>query len=379
MEAAAVSYPEFEQDLAALLGMSAETHRPLLWGSGRHEASPTPRSRRLAALARSRPPPAHATFPGANGRIVRGRRARATCFRAIITLPPMGSGRGRDVRFVRDCQLSESGEPDSGDCAIEYRSPSWAPERAPAGVRLRGRDRAGELRPQRLRAARRRRPPTMASPPIAPRPRAGVHRPRGLAPRPLRARHVGRRGSADRGPRGARPTGPAQPDRLRARRRDLQRHAARRAGCDRIARGSAPSWSPSGRSIAFARRGGIYVARRRRQRAAARGPLLGLPHARLLARRAPARLQAATAWWWRGSATAGACARSSRTCAGASTPPSPPGSRAERSPGPSSLAAAWWWRSTGRPEPGRAPLRARRRGRSASPTSTRAPCTAPPR
>jgi Tol biopolymer transport system component len=29
----------------------------------------------------------------------------------------------------------------------------------------------------------------------------------------------------------------------------------------RIARGTAPSWSPSGRSIAFARSGGIYVAR----------------------------------------------------------------------------------------------------------------------
>ena len=55
----------------------------------------------------------------------------------------------------------------------------------------------------------------------------------------------------------------------------------------------------------------------------------------------------------------------------------PPGSRARRlgPSGPSSLPAAWWWRSTG--PPGRQEHGGARgwRGRSASPTSTRARCT----
>jgi TolB protein len=78
----------------------------------------------LAAAA----PSAHAAFPGANGRIV-----FAASFAQDDAVPPT-SGRSIDVALpnghgrhsLRACTMVE-GQPDRGDCSIEYRSPSWSP------------------------------------------------------------------------------------------------------------------------------------------------------------------------------------------------------------------------------------------------------------
>jgi Tol biopolymer transport system component len=202
--------------------------------------------------------PAYATFPGSNGRVAAA--AKGDVFRAIITLPPMGSGRGRNVRFVRDCQLSESGEPDSGDCTIQYRSPAWAPSGrrlafdSGQAIALVNADRSGY---RQLGA--------VTSDDGEP-----AYGPNGIAlaftGRTGSRRDLYVRGSAGTvGRRIARSA--AAPDwssRNRiafVRRGTIHSATPRGSGLRRIARGSAPSWSPSGRSIAFARRGGIYVAR----------------------------------------------------------------------------------------------------------------------
>ena len=71
--------------------------------------------------------PTHAAFPGANGRIAFGASAvhddsvPPTSSRSIDTALP--SGRSR--RSLRSC-LMVNGEPDHGDCSIEYRSPAWS-------------------------------------------------------------------------------------------------------------------------------------------------------------------------------------------------------------------------------------------------------------
>jgi Tol biopolymer transport system component len=201
---------------------------------------------------------AHATFPGANGRIAAA--AEGDVFRAIITLPAIGSGRGRNVRFLRDCQLSESGEPDSGDCSIRYRSPSWAPGGrrlafdSGAAIAMVNADRSG-YRPLSAVTA------DDGEPAYAPGGSALAFTGRAGSRRDLYVR--GTAGGAAR--RIARHAG--SPDWSRTNRIAFVRNGAifsvapRGGTLRRIARGSAPSWSPSGRSIAFARPGGIYVAR----------------------------------------------------------------------------------------------------------------------
>jgi len=210
----------------------------------------------LAALATATP--AHATFPGGDGRIAAA--AEGDVFRAIITLPAEGSGRGRSVRFLRDCQLSESGEPDSGDCSIRYRSPSWAPGGrrlafdSGAAIALVNADRTGYRRLGAVTADDGEPAYSAGGSALAFTGRAGSRRDlyvRGTAGGA--ARTIARRASS--------------PDWSRANRIAFVRGGTiysvtpRGGSLRRIARGSAPSWSPSGRSIAFARSGGIYVAR----------------------------------------------------------------------------------------------------------------------
>jgi TolB protein len=83
----------------------------------------------LAALAM--PAPSSAAFPGANGRIAFGWAERhedelgqmpPTAKRSIDVARPGGKGR----RSLRAC-MEVDGQPDSGDCSIEYLSPAWAP------------------------------------------------------------------------------------------------------------------------------------------------------------------------------------------------------------------------------------------------------------
>jgi Tol biopolymer transport system component len=84
-----------------------------------------------AAVALALPEPAPAAFPGANGRIAFGWFDRRedelglvpwTLKRSLDVARPGGHGR----RSLRACMQVE-GQPDSGDCSIEYRSPAWAP------------------------------------------------------------------------------------------------------------------------------------------------------------------------------------------------------------------------------------------------------------
>ena len=172
----------------------------------------------------------------------------------------MGSGRGRSARFVRDCQLSESGQPDSGDCSIQYRSPSWAPGGGRLAFDTGAAIRPGELRRQWLPQARPRHPDD-AEPAYATTGRSLAFSGRSGSSRDLYVRPT----SGGRAWRIARRA--ASPDWSRRNRIAFVRGggiysvAARGGRAKPITRGNSPSWSPSGRSIAFARRGGIFVTR----------------------------------------------------------------------------------------------------------------------
>jgi hypothetical protein len=84
-----------------------------------------------AAAALAMPAPAHAAFPGANGSLAFGWFQRqedelgqnpTTVKRSIDVALPGGQGR----RSLRAC-VEVDGQPDSGDCSIEYFTPAWAP------------------------------------------------------------------------------------------------------------------------------------------------------------------------------------------------------------------------------------------------------------
>jgi TolB protein len=84
-----------------------------------------------AAAALAMPAPASAAFPGANGSLAFGWAERhedelgqmpPTAKRSIDIARPGGHGR----RSLREC-TEVDGQPDSGDCAIEYLTPAWAP------------------------------------------------------------------------------------------------------------------------------------------------------------------------------------------------------------------------------------------------------------
>lgn len=214
----------------------------------------------LAALAAA--PAAYATFPGGNGDIaasgVIGVGDDTT--EALVTLPPDGKGRGRGQRFLRECTRVD-GEPEEGSsCDAEYRSPAWAPD----GRRLvfdAGRSLA------LLNANRSHFKLLSASsaddgdPAFSPSGRQIVFhgraaRAQAVFVRPVTggdARRLAARASA--------------PDWSRANRIAFVRGGSIFSvkpdgrGLDRLTRGGDPSWSPSGRSIAFSRGDGIYLAR----------------------------------------------------------------------------------------------------------------------
>ena len=75
-------------------------------------------------------PAAEATFKGGNGRVAYdvaskgiGDDGSATAYRAVATVQPDG----RADRFLRECQQA-AGKTVDGDCAIEYRTPTWRPD-----------------------------------------------------------------------------------------------------------------------------------------------------------------------------------------------------------------------------------------------------------
>jgi Tol biopolymer transport system component len=83
-----------------------------------------------AAVALATPTPAPAAFPGENGRIAFGWFDRredelgqnpTTVKHSIDVARPGGQGR----RSLRAC-MEVGGQPGSGDCSIEYRSPTWS-------------------------------------------------------------------------------------------------------------------------------------------------------------------------------------------------------------------------------------------------------------
>jgi dipeptidyl aminopeptidase/acylaminoacyl peptidase len=85
-----------------------------------------------AALTLTLSPLASAAFPGANGPIAFGWADRfedelgltpSTLKLSIDVARPGGHGR----RSLRACRQIE-GQPDQGDCSIEYRSPAWSPD-----------------------------------------------------------------------------------------------------------------------------------------------------------------------------------------------------------------------------------------------------------
>jgi Tol biopolymer transport system component len=84
-----------------------------------------------AAAALAMPAPVSAAFPGANGKIAFAWAERhedelgqrpSTAKRSIDV--PRSNGPGR--RSLRAC-MEVDGQPDSGDCSIEYLTPAWAP------------------------------------------------------------------------------------------------------------------------------------------------------------------------------------------------------------------------------------------------------------
>ncbi len=220
----------------------------------------------LAALAllATAPTAAQATFPGASGRIA----ASATIeegdgfvTEALVALAPDNPGRGRDVKYLRECsQLN--GEPEKGsNCDAEYRAPSWHPDGkrlvfdAGSSLALLNADKSGFRRLARSSA-------DDGDPAFSPSGRQIVFHGRAATAQAVFVRSVEGAGKARRLAAGA-----SSPDWSKRNRIAYVRagaiHTVQPDGSarKRIARGREPSWSPSGTSIAFSRGDGIYVAR----------------------------------------------------------------------------------------------------------------------
>lgn len=209
------------------------------------------------AIALAAPAVAHATFPGGTGRIaldLRGRNlddsGQAT-YRAIATLKPDSRG----DKFVRECQIDGTGAR-TGDCTIDYRSPSWSPDgrrlafdagRSLAlmnadgtGFRLLAPFTTGDGEPAWSRSGRQ----------LAFTGQGGIWV---ADPVTRRLQRIVPRGS-----------GPDWSSRnLIVFERGGSVYSVRPSGrgLRRIARGKDPGWAASGRSLVLARRGGIYTVR----------------------------------------------------------------------------------------------------------------------
>ena len=215
-----------------------------------------------ALLVAATAPAAHATFGGVNGRSA----ASATIdegedfvTQALVTLPPDGRGRGRDVRFLRECARMNGEAQEGSDCDAEYRDPAWAPNGrrlvfdAGASLALLNADKSGFRLLARSSA-------DDGNPAFSPSGRQIVFDGRAAAARAIFVRPVD--GRARR-----LTVGGTSPDWSKRNRIAYERGGEvftirpDGGGRRRIGRGRDPSWSPSGASIAFARSGGIYVAR----------------------------------------------------------------------------------------------------------------------
>jgi Tol biopolymer transport system component len=213
----------------------------------------------IAALtcALAAPAAAHATFPGGNGRIaldLHGKNlddAGQASYRSITTLKPDSRG----DRFVRECQITGAGVR-MGDCAIDYRSPSWSPSGrrlafdAGASLALMNADgtgfnllapfTAGDGEPAWSRSGRQ----------LAFTGAGGIWV---ADPVTRKLKRIVRRGS-----------GPDWSSRnLIAFERGGSVYSVKPSGrgVRRIARGKDPGWAPSGRSLVLIRRNGIYTVR----------------------------------------------------------------------------------------------------------------------
>lgn len=209
-------------------------------------------------------PAAQATFAGANGRIAASSRIEEGedfVTQALVSIGVEGrGGRGRDVRFLRECTRA-SGEPQQGsNCDAEYNAPAWAPNGkrlvfdAGDSLALLNADKSGFRRLKRSSA-------DDGHPAFSPSGRQIVFHGRAATAQAVFVRSV-ESGSARRLAAGA-----SAPDWS-----ERNRIAYVRAGAifsskpdgtarRRVTRGRDPSWAPSGRSIAFSRGDGIYVAR----------------------------------------------------------------------------------------------------------------------
>ena len=209
------------------------------------------------ACALAAPAAAHATFPGASGRIALDLHGKSlddsgqASYRAIATL----KSDSRGDRFVRECQINGAGVR-TGDCAIDYRSPSWSPNgrrlafdagRSLAlmnadgsGFRLLAPFTSGDGEPAWSRSGRQ----------LAFTGEGGLWV---ADPATRRVKRIVRRGS-----------GPDWSSRnLIAFERGGSVFSVKPngRGVERVARGKDPGWAPSGRSLVLARRGGIYTVR----------------------------------------------------------------------------------------------------------------------
>ena len=208
-------------------------------------------------------PTAHATLPGANGRIA----ASATVddgdgfvTRALVTLAPEGQGRGRGARFLRECARM-NGEPQQGsDCDAEYRDPAWAPNGrrlvfdAGASLAFLGADKSGFRLLPRSSA-------NDGDPAFSPSGRQIAFHGRAGSGGAVFVRDTAGGAARRVAAGGSAPDWSAHGVIAYVREGTIFTVRPGGGGRRRLAGGRDPSWSPDGRSIAFARGGGIHVAR----------------------------------------------------------------------------------------------------------------------